>query len=149
MLSWIGQSVLRATDYDVLITYSLAADPFVYSDTVMLPVGVPYYSVFLGGIFGAVLLVAVLSASRAIRQRHKSTDVATDLPEVNLRQAVLFAIRGGLVSVCVIFISKAVSGPTIPVSIDIRDFYGGVIVGLFSIPISEWIVGVLIKGPSA
>jgi hypothetical protein len=52
---------------------------------------------------------------------------------------LLQTVMGGICAVILILLAQSTEGLSPPISIKIQDFWGGVVVGLFSIPLSRWI----------
>jgi len=57
-----------------------------------------------------------------------------------LLDAARSGLLGGLCAIILILVAGISEGGQPPIAISIEDFWGGVIVGLFSLPIATWIV---------
>jgi hypothetical protein len=96
-------------------------------------------SLMTGGVMGAFLLVLFLGA-------HRSCQVlqAEGLGLLTWRRGLLFALRlgaqalfGSIVAVIAIVLIERVADFELPIRIQIKDFLGGILVGLFSTKLGE------------
>lgn len=111
-------------------------------------------AVLVGGLFGAFLLAlfgAVKERAYVKYERYefaklRSTSLIfwgllswlANLP-VKLWVIVLQTLMGGICALILILLAQSTDGLNPPVSIKVQDFWGGVVIGLFSIPLSKWI----------
>lgn len=129
-------------------------EPVTYLDELEVEFRAPLFGVFLGGITGAFLL-ALFST---VRERAAAPIEPVDPMSLQTISAVsrrfaswllnLFprlwrlamqTVVGGICALLLILLAQATDGLNPPISIRIQDFWGGIVVGLFSIPISKWI----------
>lgn len=125
-----------------------------YLEEIPIAFNAPLGVIFTGGLAGAMLLAlfsAVKDGAEADVPRRNIdgsavlVGVAKSLAGwvVNLvprvRKAILQTIMGGICAVILILLARGTEGLSPPVSIKIQDFWGGVLIGLFSIPLSQWI----------
>jgi len=96
------------------------------------------YSVFIGGVAGAMLLALFVLAERVL----KNPDVRERWVR-NLLVTMLMGLRGGVLAVIALLIGKTTQGVGSPVSLSVTDFTGGVLIGLFSYPLASWISSTL------
>lgn len=142
----ISKVFVPASEYKLLVRYKRAADSANYSSIVDLKVAAPVSSVFAGGVAGSILCVIILALTATLRQQRRTETAKRPFRARNGKELVYFALRGGLVAICLIYISKVATGSAVPIAVDIKDFYGGIVVGLFSIPLSEWVSDILSGG---
>lgn len=102
--------------------------PFpVWSNKVKLKLRSPTPSVYLGAGAGAVFLALLIGLA--------DCRVATDgkwHSGKTLKHYVIFAISGGVASMAILLLASRLSDFAPPVSFQVNDFVGGMIVGLFS-----------------
>jgi hypothetical protein len=92
------------------------------------------FSIFVGGVAGAMLLALFVFAERLIR-----SPMAREEWLRTLFVTIVLGVRGGLLAVIALLLGKTTQGVGSPVSLTVVDFGGGVLVGLFSYPLATWI----------
>jgi hypothetical protein len=97
-------------------------------------VAASFAAVFYGGVVGAILLSVFVGASRVV-----DGNWALRAVPGGFVRAIARAFRGGICAVLMILLTKVSGGPSAPIQIDVHDFSGGVLVGLFSIPLARWL----------
>ena len=65
-----------------------------------------------------------------------------------LMVTVAWLVLGGVCVIMIIILTKASSGSLSPVQIEIKDFVGGVLVGLLSFPVVDWLEKRLVASES-
>lgn len=95
-------------------------------------------SIFVGGVFGAMLLALFVLAERLL----KNPDVRENWVR-NVFVTLLMGLRGGLLAVIALLLGKTTQGIGSPVTLTVVDFSGGVLIGLFSYPLASWISSTL------
>lgn len=96
------------------------------------------YSVFIGGVAGAMLLALFVLAERVL----KNPEVRRHWVQ-NLFVTLVMGLRGGAIAVIALLLGKTTQGVGSPVSLSVTDFTGGVLIGLFSYPLASWISSTL------
>lgn len=100
----------------------------------------PFYMIFLGGIIGALLVNAFLF----LNELRKDTP---DMPRLRWKKIGLQFLYNCIVMIIIIIFS--LTGEDIPfLSLKIKDFSGGIIIGLFSFPLGDWLQSKLSVLPS-
>jgi hypothetical protein len=126
-----------------------------YHQELTLPFISPTSAIFMGGLAGAFLLALFAAirerAEKAITPISLSSDsvktIGLDILSWTLNlipriwRMALQTVIGGICAIILILIAQATDGLEPPISIRIQDFWGGVVVGLFSAPLSRWISG--------
>ncbi len=126
----------------------------VYYEEVPITFRAPLGAIFLGGLTGALLL-ALFTAVRmglgmpAVRLEVGGWDSLKGVAQrfevwvLNLFpqawKMLLETVLGGICAIILILLAQSTEGLNPPISIKIQDFWGGVVTGLFSIPLSRWI----------
>ncbi len=85
-----------------------------------------------GGVIGALLLALFVPSYRAVRasgQKRRIVDVA--------KQAMVYLVAGSVVSTTAILVVYRLGSVSLPISITVNDYLGGIIVGLFSYVIGD------------
>jgi hypothetical protein len=111
---------------------------------VKLPVTTSILYVFFGGLFGALLLVSFMLATKILKAAQGGT---LNAAIAGWRQSALkwfllycaYALNGFVVALLLVILSAGLSAFTIPVNIKLQDFSGGVMVGLFSVTLGKFI----------
>jgi len=101
---------------------------------------------FLLALFGAVKERAYVKYERFEFSSRRSISLIlwellswlVSLP-VKLWVVVLQTLMGGICALILILLAQSTEGLNPPISIKVQDFWGGVVIGLFSIPLSKWI----------
>jgi|GEM_PF-3156776 len=96
------------------------------------------YSVFIGGVAGAMLLALFVLAERVL----KNPEVRRHWVQ-SLFVTLVMGLRGGAIAVIALLLGKTTQGVGSPVSLSVTDFTGGVLIGLFSYPLASWISSTL------
>jgi hypothetical protein len=117
----------------------------------------PKVAVAYGGFFGAFLLGLFL----LLRERVLRIPPA-ELPALEWKAIATYsrnglnalirlfqqAFTGGIVALVIILIARASEGVQPPISVSVQDFWGGTLIGLFSVPLSDWLFSVLKTVPA-
>jgi hypothetical protein len=122
-----------------------------------IPLRPLFVSPFIGAWLGAALLSLIwafpaLPSSRlpvAIPPNSSAAELAKrfvmSLAEglselaLGLPAALRFFLIGAVSATAFLLIAQNMSSLDAPVSIDVRDFWGGILVGLFSLPLARWL----------
>ena len=132
---WPGNFGLLAFtpgDYQLqaVVTYRVPSQ--VDTDSMQLvPISLepPLSSLLWGGAFGAVVLAAFVATYRWKRREEPARAILTE--------AVATALAGAVCAVVALLLLYRFEGLELPITISVRDFFGGVVVGLFSYKIGE------------
>ena len=93
----------------------------------------PLASLLWGAIVGAALLGIFIVA-----YRYRRADGRPELSEL-ARQGITFFATGTVCGVIVIMLLHRVGDLSLPVSLEVNDFYGGVVLGLFTYKLGDWL----------
>ena len=126
-----------------------------YYDEAFVDLAPPRIGIVYGGFVGSLLL-AVFTALRAFLDRPAGERVGplawTRATIVGSARAfwrtVAMSLVGGICALLVILLTQVTEGLEPPISIHVQDFWGGVVVGLFSIPMSAWLADRMRLGTS-
>lgn len=116
-----------------------------FYEEVFVEFGAPKIGVVYGGFFGALLL-AVFTALRSQIEASRpgpgslSARVMSGAGHVvrAIWRIIAMSIVGGICALVLILLAQVSEGMSPPISIRVQDFWGGVVVGLFSVPLSRW-----------
>lgn len=141
----------------VEITLIQAGNPVSYFEEIFVDLGAPKVGVVYGGFFGAFLL-AVFTTLRAGLDRRSDpapAAAAANPPPVaepwrrmvgsaaivarGVTRILATCVVGGICALVVILLAQVTEGIKPPLSIHVQDFWGGVVVGLFCVPLSRWL----------
>lgn len=126
-----------------------------YFENVSISFKAPLDAIFIGGLAGAFLLAIFFAVEERV-QTPITQVVVKDwqglknlllgflgwmlvLP-ARIWKVALQTIMGGICALILILIAQGTEGASPPIAIKIQDFWGGVVVGLLSIPVSQWIL---------
>lgn len=98
----------------------------------------PEWTIFAGGVIGAMLLAIFVAAERIL----KNPTERAQWPQT-LWVTLVMGLRGGLMAIVALLLGKTTQGVGSPVSLSVEDFAGGVLIGLFSYPLASWISSTL------
>lgn len=98
----------------------------------------PEWTIFVGGVIGAMLLAIFVAAERIL----KNPAEREQWPQT-LWVTFVMGLRGGLMAIVALLLGKTTQGVGSPVSLSVEDFAGGVLIGLFSYPLASWISSTL------
>lgn len=138
---WPGGSGLQSSLLSADIRLQVIAEltklgNFQYFPTFMMKA--PEISIFIGGFFGALMLALFVLVERILRNPEaRQAWVRTALV------TLVMGLRGGLMAIIALLISKTTQSVGSPVSLTVADFSGGILVGLFSYPLATWISSTL------
>ena len=91
----------------------------------------PLSSLLWGGVVGSLLLAAFMSTYRWVRRKGASAPL--------LRSSAAVALAGVVCAIIALILLRRLQGVDLPVNLTVTDFYGGVIIGLFSYQIGDWL----------
>lgn len=143
----------RQDRYQVLAKVKVASrtDPLPMTLTIRL--AMPESSVIYGALIGAMLLV-IFSTSFSYLQTlpeapkdfsDLKNQAATYLARLPIRfllsavEMLLRAIQGGVVAIILIVFSRTTTEISAPIAVRVDDFWGGLLVGIFSVPLARWL----------
>lgn len=126
-------------EFIVALEYLLEGNRTVYRAQAEVTAGIgttPLY-VFLGGAVGAVLLVLFIWSNKVLEHAKAGTlgNVLTMFWTLSVKWAFLFvayAISGMVVALILWILANGLTAFQLPIAFQLRDFSGGLIVGLFS-----------------
>jgi hypothetical protein len=125
-----------------------------YVEEIPVTFKAPLDAVFVGGLVGAFLLamfiavkdrahapVPMLEISTWVQVRSVVKGLVLWVIQVvpRLWRLLLQTVTGGICALILILLAQGTEGMNPPIAIKIQDFWGGVVVGLFSIPLSRWL----------
>lgn len=156
---WI-RALARTKTYPLLTEPSLASGSdgeVVKSPIAHVRINAGLLPICLGGFAGALLFVLfrmastflAISSDRACGGEGAFTAALKAIPTAawcfcrHIVEAVVFALRGLLVAMIFILLAQALGTSNLPLTVRVEDFWGGVIVGLFSLPLSTWLASKL------
>lgn len=123
----------------------------------------PRLAIFYGGLAGAFLLALFSliraqvgqesSPSRWVRDfaasppnmPRISPGALISVPVAAIWRVALLTMLGGICALILILLVQTTEGSAPPISIRVQDFWGGVVIGLFSLPLSRWLAEQLSK----
>ena len=129
-------------------------------EEIVLPFKAPLESIAIGGLIGALLLAIFTTIKGQLSKQLESVNIESwrDASGVLLRfgswvvalapqlwRTILTAIMGAICALILILLAQVTDGINPPVSIRVQDFWGGIVVGLFSIPLSQWLFTQLMR----
>jgi hypothetical protein len=102
----------------------------------VLPVQAHPLAMYLGAIFGSLLtaLYFILPPLRPIKRRDAAEQ---PLPSYPVRDLVVRFVRGALTMGIAVFLLETTTDMTLPVTVTVHDFSGGVLLGLFGDKVGE------------
>ena len=106
-----------------------------------VPLRPPLAVVVVGASFGALLLALFLLA---MGFWNRDSNAKSSHLELIGRAAGILAI-GAISAVIFVILTFRLKSDTLPISITVNDFYGGVVIGLFTFKISNWLYVQLAK----
>lgn len=133
-------------EYDLSAVVTYTVEPPVDSQTIeiaKITLEPPLSSLIWGGVLGAVLLalfMGVYDYSRPDSPR-KVWDT--------LKKAVTISVAGAVSASIALLLLQRLKGVELPINLTITDFYGGVVIGLFSYKIGDWLHKELVDGGTA
>jgi hypothetical protein len=101
--------------------------------TTLISLEPPLNAILRGGIIGALLLALFIPTYKALRSKSKTKKIEMSLFS---RSLILF-IAGSVVATIAILLIHRFDNLSIPITIEVNDFLGGIIVGLFSYSIGN------------
>lgn len=126
----------------VRVTVVDGADPVEHYEEVFVDVVPPKASVMIGALGGALILSLFLATYR--ETSFTSADWKKLLAGIVmlplwLIDVVRSAVLAAICALILILLAEISEGGRPPISLHVQDFWGGVIVGLFSVPLARWI----------
>lgn len=126
-----------------------------------------FFSVFLGGLSGAFLLALFLSlydhlpaVGRRISESEGGEEpsgvkgfsgprgfaIWSSLKDVGsfVFRVASLAIVGGICSILLVVLVESLGSASAPVAVEVRDFWGGLVVGFMAIPVARWLRSVAV-----
>jgi hypothetical protein len=97
----------------------------------------PLSSVIFGGFLGAFLLALFIPAYRYLSAQAQGQGKISGWRLI--RQVTSFFISGSIISIIVIFALQRMSESNLPINIVVDDYIGGIIIGLSSFKLCDWI----------
>jgi hypothetical protein len=96
------------------------------------------YSIFIGGVFGAILLATFVWIERVLKNPVIRANVVK-----SLLPTALMGLRGGIMAIIALLLGRSSQSTGAPITLTVTDFTGGLLVGLFSYPLAAWIASAL------
>jgi hypothetical protein len=118
-----------------------------------LQLAMPEFSVVYGALVGTLLLVMFSTSFSYLQTFPRApkdlstlkSQAATYLARLPIRlllstaEMVLRAIQGGVVAIILIVLSRTTTEIGAPIAVRVDDFWGGLLVGIFSVPLASWL----------
>lgn len=98
--------------------------------TQAVPLAAPLSSLLRGGVLGALLLAIFVPAYRRLKEQSRGFAALST-------QFVVFLVSGSVVAVTAILLLQRLGGLNLPITIEVKDYLGGIVVGLFSYKIGD------------
>jgi hypothetical protein len=135
------------------VTYMQNDEPYERNYTSRIAILPPLVTVFYGGMTGALLLALFRGLAP---YRHGLSRAPPKIPktwrELNklivskvlivargLVATVAWLVLGGVSAIMLIILTKTSLGEVSPIRVDVKDFTGGVLIGLLSFPVVSWL----------
>ncbi|MGA9059791.1 MAG: hypothetical protein WB763_25155 [Terriglobia bacterium] len=121
-------------EYDVVVRTHFQVPPAgveSVDETLKVSFEPPLGVLVWGGVAGAVLLAAFVCTYRYLRQTPRTTLT------VAILQALALAAGGAVSAAVAIILLDRLKGVELPVNVTVKDFYGGIVIGLFSYKIGD------------
>ncbi len=125
-------------DYDLraVVSYQIPPEPQAQViEVAKITLQPPLSSLIWGGVLGAVLLAVFVSVYRFLRQ---SPQGHKDLWNA-MKGAVGISAGGAVSAIIALLLLQRLKGLELPINLTVTDFYGGLVVGLFSYKIGDWL----------
>ncbi len=136
--------LLAPGDYVVkgLVKYHTSGETARHSmeQTAPITLAPPLSAVVRGGILGALFLAVFVPAYRKLRAAKTGKPTPTEKP---LAQAITFFLAGSVVSTITILLLQRLGNLDLPIMITVKDYLGGMVIGLFSYKIGDALYGQL------
>jgi len=123
----------KPAEYDlrVVITFqSLGRNKTMIEEIVKVKLEPPLSSIIWGGILGSVLLALFLTSFDKFRERQKVKFISRFL---------VISFSGAISAIIFLILMFRLKDVQLPIIITVVDFYGGVVVGLFTYKIGDWL----------
>ncbi|MGH7596174.1 MAG: hypothetical protein ACREOI_07470 [bacterium] len=131
-------------DYVVkgLVKYHASGETARHSmeQTASITLAPPFSAVVRGGILGALFLAIFVPAYRKLRAAKTGKPTLTEKP---MAQAMTFFLAGSVVSTITILLLQRLGSLDLPIMITVKDYLGGLVIGLFSYKIGDALYGQL------
>ena len=128
-------------DYEVRVVVNYKIPPqrdTAIQERVKLHIDPPLSSLIWGGVFGSLLLALFLVTYRLLRQPSSR----------NLRQiaveTLMLTLAGVVCAIIAIILLYRFKELPLPINIAVNDFYGGIVIGLFTYKLGDWLYGQMI-----
>jgi hypothetical protein len=133
---------LAPGDYVVkgLVKYNVSGKTTRHSmeQTAPITLAPPLSAVVRGGILGALFLAIFVPAYRKLQAVKTGQADRTEKP---LAQALIFFLAGSVVSTITILLLQRLGSLDLPIMITVKDYLGGMVIGLFSYKIGDALYG--------
>lgn len=100
----------------------------------------PEYSIFVGGAVGSLML-GLFAWLSAIITRVRGRQALQAAPEG--LSIIAISIRGALMAAMLLALTGATQASASPIQLTVLDFSGGVLVGMLSVPLAQWLASIL------
>lgn len=145
---WLPEGSVRNLLFSAEVPLVVQIRPEKGDPATALPVvrvNAPQFGIFVGGLTGALMLAFFMWIERLL-----SDPRARERWGISMLVMCALGLRGGLMAIMALLLSSTTQGSASPISLDVNDFSGGVLVGLFSYPLANWIASTLkLDGVSA
>jgi hypothetical protein len=136
--------LLAPGDYAVkgLVEYHVSGETGRHSmeQTATITLAPPLSAVVRGGILGALFLAIFVPAYRKLRAAKTGQPTRTEKP---VAHAITFFLAGSVVSTITILLLQRLGSLDLPIMITVKDYLGGMVIGLFSYKIGDALYGQL------
>lgn len=150
----------RDTEFTVQASVKFASRATAINQIVGLRIGRPEYHVILGAAVGVVILSlflalhADLAAPKSALQlqlawRSSRSPLRSFLWALwsTVRRFLVGILGGAVTAILILVLTHATKGLSVPVVIVAEDFWGGLALGIFSIPLSKWLAKRIVDEP--
>lgn len=145
--------LFRQEQYQLIARIKVAAR----ADPIPLPTSVkmamPETSVVYGALAGVLLLVLFTSSYSYLAALPKAPEDLQTLRRnalgylarlpiqfvLSLAELAIRAVQGAVVAIILIVLTRTTTDLQTPIVVKVEDFFGGLLVGIFSVPLSAWV----------
>lgn len=124
----------KSYEFNVILKYRIATRGKTSVQKLMtLTLEPPMSSLIWGGIIGSFLLAIFLSSFKYLRESKSNI-----LKDILIEWVKLF-ITGAITAIILVFIIYRYKELQLPINITVNDFFGGVVLGLFTYSLGDWL----------
>jgi hypothetical protein len=131
-------------DYEVRVAVKYKIPPqriTAIQERVKIHIDPPLSSLIWGGVCGSLLLALFLMTYRLLRRT-----TSKNLRQIAVETLILI-LAGTVCAIIAIILLYRFKELPLPINIAVNDFYGGIVIGLFTYKLGDWLFGQMV-GPS-